>query len=50
MGFGLFGLLGVLGPVGAKVLLGSAMLHAVARLASAFTKRNFGIRNGVSHF
>lgn len=38
MGFGLFGLVGVLGPVGAKVLLGSAMLYAVERLASAFTQ------------
>jgi hypothetical protein len=50
MGFGLFGLLGVLGPVVAKVLRGSAMLYAVARLVSLSRKRNFGIRNGVSHF
>jgi hypothetical protein len=38
MGFGLFSLLGVLGPVGAKVLLGAAMLSAVVRLARAFMR------------
>jgi hypothetical protein len=38
MGFGLFTLLGVLGPVGAKVLLGAAMLYAVVRLTSAFVR------------